>query len=133
MLFWAWSANQAPRRALNSPVFRLFFYGTMRFQTGGNNVKVFHVSTVGEMDLARGKFTMHLLADGPNPLAGVEPHSGHTTLRIFFRMGHADELDLPHAPIYILKVVDCQVRPFLLEILQDEPAVAMIRLRLAAQ
>ena len=76
---------------------------------------------------------MFLPADRPDPFSRIDPHAGDTALGIFLGMGKADELDLLHAPIYILEVVNCQVRPFLLKVFKNKPPMTVIRLRLAAQ
>src|SRR5271165_670089 len=76
---------------------------------------------------------MLLLANRPNPFSRVEPQASHTTFGMFLGMGQTDELDLLHPAIYTLEVMDCQVRPFLLQVLQDEPPVAMVRFGLAAK
>src|SRR5882724_11509705 len=38
-----------------------------------------------------------------------------------------------HAPIYHLKMVNCQLRPFILKVFEDQSSVTMIRGRFAAK
>src|SRR4029077_359644 len=91
------------------------------------------LTAVRQFQLRWSQLAVFLSADRPEPFSRIDSHSGDTSLGILLGMGKADELDLLHAPVYSLEVVDCQVRPFLLEVLQNKPAMTMIRLRLAAQ
>ena len=102
-------------------------------QPPGDHVKMLRVSVAKQPDLRRCQLPVFLLADGPDPFPRVEAHSSHTTFGILLGMGQANKLDGRHATLYILEVVDCQVMPLLLKVLKDQPSVAMLGGRLAAQ
>ena len=99
----------------------------------GDEIEVYRLAAVREFQLSWGQFAMLLPADRPDPFASINAQSGDTAFRVFFGMGQADELKLRHAPIYILEVVDCQVRPFVLKVFEHEPAMAVNRFGLTAQ
>jgi hypothetical protein len=90
---------QFPWIVLDSPILGLVLCWNVLAEGDADDIEMLWIAVIGQPDLGRGELAVFFPANGPDPLARIEPQTGDATFRVLLRVGQADEIDGRHTPI----------------------------------